>query len=139
MPFTNYLDQKITQLLFSNTTYTIPTTWYIALSTTTPVQGASPNFTEPGTGAYARVAVTNNTTNWGSITSEPTSGYTQQNNTAITFPTATGSWGTITYFGIYDASTAGNLVGFGALTTSQTISTGVQASFAIGALTITNN
>jgi hypothetical protein len=61
-----------------------------------------------------------------------------QNNIAITFPTATGSWGTVTYFGIYDASTAGNLVGYGALTSSQTISSGAP-SFAVGALTVTNN
>ena len=64
MPFTNYLDQRITQLLFSNTAYTIPATWYIALSTTTPSQGATPNFTEPSGNGYARVAVTNNTWGW---------------------------------------------------------------------------
>jgi hypothetical protein len=139
MPFTNYLDQKITQLLWSNTTYPVPGTWYVALSSTTPTQGASPNFTEPTVGAYARVAVANNATNWSAISSEPSAGYTVQNNTAVSFPAATANWGTMTYFGIYDAATAGNLVGYGALTASQTITTGVTASFAVGALTITNN
>jgi len=139
LPFTNYLDQQLTRLLFSNTTYTIPATWYFALSTTTPVQGASPNFTEPSGNGYARVAVTNNTTNFTPIASPPASGYTMQNNQPVTFPSATGSWGTITYFGLYDASTSGNLVGFGALTSSQAISAGITPSFAVGALTITNN
>jgi len=139
MPYTNYLDTAIQKLLFSNTTYTIPATWYIALSTTTPVQGASPNFTEPSGNAYARVAVTNNTTNFVPVASPPATGYTMQNNTAVTFPTATGSWGTVTYFGLYDASTSGNLCGIGALTASQAITTGITPSFAVGQLTITNN
>ena len=139
MPFTNYLDQKITQLLFSNTAYSIPATWYVALSTTTPVQGASPNFTEPSGNGYARVAVTNNSTNWTAIASPPATGYTVQNNQPVTFPAATGSWGTVTYFGIYDAASSGNLVGFGALTSSQAITSGITPSFAVGTLTITNN
>jgi len=139
VPFTNYLDQKITQLLFSNTAYTVPATWYVALSTTTPVQGASPNFTEPSGNGYARVAVTNNSTNWTAIASPPATGYTVQNNQPVTFPAATGSWGTVTYFGIYDAASSGNLVGFGALTSSQAITSGITPSFAVGTLTITNN
>ena len=140
MPFTNYLDQRITQLLFSNTAYTIPGTWYVALSTTTPAQGAAPNFTEPSGSGYARVAVTNNATNWTAIASPPATGYTVQNNQPVPIPTATGSgWGTITYFGIYDAASAGNLVGFGALSASQAISAGITPSFAVGTLTINNN
>src|SRR6516225_9892091 len=139
MPFTNYLDQRITQLLFSNTAYTIPATWYIALSTTTPSQGATPNFTEPSGNGYSRVSVTNNTSNWTAVASPPANGYTVQNNTIITFPTATGSWGTVTYFGIYDATTAGNLIGFGLLTSAQSITTGIAASFAVAQLTVTNN
>src|SRR5215469_9546417 len=139
MPFTNYLDQQLTRLLFSNTAYTIPGTWYIALSTTTPVQGAAPNFTEPSGNGYARVAFTNNSTNWAAVASPPANGYTMQNNQPVTFPAATGSWGTVTYFGIYDASTSGNLVGFGALTSSQAITSGITPAFAVGTITITNN
>src|SRR5215467_1853133 len=134
VPFTNYLDQALTKLLFSNTAYTIPATWYVALSTTTPTQGASPNFTEPSGNAYARVAVTNNSTNWQPISSQPASGYTMQNNTIVTFATATGTWGTVTYFGVFDASSGGNLCGYGLLTASQAITTGIAPSFAVGAL-----
>lgn len=35
---------------------------------------------------------------------------TVQNNSIITFPTPTGSWGTVVAFGLYDASTSGNLL-----------------------------
>lgn len=138
MPLTNYADQKLVQLLFGDTAYTIPTTLYVGLSTTTPTQ-AGTNFTEPSGGAYARVAVTNNTTNWVAATSQPATGYEQANGTTITFPTATASWGTVTYFGIFDASTSGNLIAFGALTTSQTIASSDTASFAVQSLTIEIN
>ena len=139
MPYTNYLDQQIQRLLFSNTAYSIPATWYVGLSTTTPSQGASPNFTEPSGNAYARVAVTNNGTNWTALGSPPATGFTMQNGTVITFASATGSWGTVTHFGIFDALTAGNLVGFGQLAAPQSVAAGVAPSFAIGALTVSNN
>lgn len=138
MPFTNYLDQKLVELIFSDTAYTIPATLYVALSTTTPTQ-AGASFTEPSGNAYARVAVTNNSTNFVAAASQPATGYEMENGTVITFPAATGSWGTVTYFGIFDAATAGNLLAYGALTTSQTISSGDTASFAVDALTITLN
>ncbi len=142
MPYTDYLDGALNQMVFGDTAYTVPADLYIALSTTTPVQAkgtATPywNFTEPSGSAYARVTVANNTTNWVAAASQPATGQEQDNGTAITFPTATGSWGTVTYFGIFDAATAGNLLAFGALTTSQTISSGDTASFAAAALTIT--
>jgi hypothetical protein len=137
VPLTNYGDQSLIQNLFGKTVYTFPSTLYVALSTTTPAQPTgSLNFTEPSGNGYARVAVTNNTTNWVEVSSPPTDGYEQANGTAITFPTATGSWGTVTYFGVYDAATSGNCIGFGALTTSQTISLGGTPSFAIQAMTI---
>jgi hypothetical protein len=61
------------------------------------------------------------------------------NTAIITFPTATGSWGTITHFGLWDAVTAGNNRGSGALTTAKAVNNGDTARFAIGALTITVN
>jgi hypothetical protein len=69
--------------------------------------------TAPG---YARVAVTNNTTNWVAPGTTPAFGGAMDNGTAVTFPTSTGSWGTVTEFGVYDAIGGGNLLGFGSLT-----------------------
>ena len=61
------------------------------------------------------------------------------NNAILTYPTATGSWGTITHFSVSSAVTAGNFYGAGALTTPKAVNSGDTARFAIGALTITVN
>lgn len=65
------------------------------------------------------------------------------NKTAITFGTPTGSWGTVTYFGIFTHSsgkTATYLIGFGELTTSKAIGDGdTPPSFAAKALKVKNN
>ncbi len=127
--FTDYLENKMLGHLFG-TAYTAPTTVYMALSTTTPTD-AGGNVTEPSGNGYARVAIGNNSTNWNAA-----SGGTVTNKTAITFPEATGSWGTVTHFVLYDAATAGNALIWGALTASKAIGTGDTASFAAGALSI---
>ncbi len=127
--FTDYLENKMLGHLFG-TAYTAPTTVYMALSTTTPTD-AGGNVTEPSGNSYARVAIGNNSTNWNAA-----SGGTVTNKTAITFPEATGSWGTVTHFVLYDAATAGNALIWGALTASKAIGTGDTASFAAGALSI---
>ena len=137
MPLTNYTQAKILGLLLQDVSYGPLADVYVALSTTTPAE-AGTGFTEPSGNAYARVTVAANTTNFPAPT-EGASGSTISNGTAITFPQATGSWGTVTYVGLYDAATAGNLLAYGALTTSQTISSGGQLSFAIGEMALTLN
>lgn len=148
MPFTNTWDKKLVRTIFGKVTASVPTTVYVALSTTTPTQKRSAgtttwNFTEPSGGSYARVAVSNTTSKWVATTTEPTAGYIIVNHTAITFAAPTGSWGTVTDFGIYTHSsghTATYLIAFGALTTSKAIGTGDTApSFAAKALKIKNN
>lgn len=85
--------------------YTRPTTLYAALSTTT-ITGAG-SLTEPSGGAYARVAVTNNVTNFPAAASGAKS-CTQ----AIQFPTATANWGNVIGVAFFDAPTAGNLIAY---------------------------
>jgi len=106
---------------------------YYALSTSTPSADGT-GFTEPAGGSYARVA--NNPTRFpGTATgSAPAS---LANDLTITWPEATGSWGTITYWGLYDASTSGNLLNFGALDSSQAVGSGDQIKFGVGDLTVT--
>lgn len=90
---------------------------------------------EPSTGAYGRVSVTNNTTNFPAPTGDnPASG---SNGTAITFPTTTASWGAIAAFFLNTASSAGTYHAWGCLSSLATgpQSTGVTPSFASGALT----
>lgn len=132
MPFVDAYKKKLLDAVYGNTAVGPPATIYIGLSTTTPTN-AGGNITEPATGAYARANPgLNNTTQWpGATTANPS---VKSNGVAITFPQATGNWGTVTHWVAYDASTAGNPIDWAALTTSQAINTGTTASFAIGQL-----
>jgi hypothetical protein len=129
--FTDYLENELLDHVWGGADYSRPATLYVALSTTTIADDGT-NQTEPSGGSYARVAVTNNSTNWPAA-----SGGAKANGTAITFPTATAGWGTIVDFSIMDDPTAGNMLAYGTLTTSKTIDSGDTASFAIGDLDIT--
>lgn len=131
--FADYLENKLLDHVFNATTFTSPATLYFGLWTSA-LSDASTGSTagEVSGGSYARVAVTANTTNFPAA-----SGGAIANGTAITFPQATAGWGTVTYFGILSAASAGNLLGWADLTTSKTISTGDTAQFAIGDVAIT--
>lgn len=130
--FTDYLENELLDHVWGGADYARPATLYVALSTTTIADDGT-NMTEPAVGSYARVAVTNNATNWPAA-----SGGAKANGTAITFPTATAGWGTILDFAIMDHITATtNMLAYGTLTTSKTIDSGDTASFAIGDLDIT--
>ena len=134
MPLTAYIEKKILDNVFSQVAMPAIATLYVGLSTTTPA-GDGTGVTEPSGNAYARVAVTNNATNFPAATG--TTNGSKANGTTITFPTATGAWGTVTYVVFYDAAAAGNLVAFGALTTSKAISNLDTASFNASDFTIT--
>lgn len=125
---------NILDLAFSKATNGFPATMYIGLSSTTPTNTGT-NVTEPSGGGYARVAVTNNATNWPAASAR-----SKANGTAITFPAATADWVAgvnLTHWVIYDASTAGTFVAWGAITTPAPVLNGTQPSFAVGAITIT--
>jgi hypothetical protein len=117
---------------FGGVALSVPGTWYCALSTTTPAE-AGTGFTEPSSGGYARVAVTNNLTNFPGA-----SGGSKTNGVAITFPESTLSWGTITHIGFYNQSTTGTLYFFEALPVSKAVAANTTVYFSIGSLTISN-
>lgn len=99
-----------------------PATWYLGLSTTVPNDDGS-GFTEPVGGSYARVTVTNNATNFPAATT--VSGVTTQTNgTKFTFPTPTGTWGSIVYAGFYTSTTGGTVQYTFALDTAITVKNG---------------
>ena len=140
---TDFLENKLIDAIFRNTAYTMPTVLAVALFTAASACDASTVTEVTNANAYARVALNPSVSNWantqnsGTAVSSGTSG-TTSNSTTVTFPTATGSWGTINYFGIYDSATygAGNLLFCAAVTTPQTINTGATPSFSAGSLTI---
>lgn len=91
----------------------------------------------PGTN-YSRVAVTNNATQWPAATGTTVAAKT--NGAPIVFPTAgTGGWGTVNQFAITDNSSSGNILYWSDLTTAKAIAQNDTASFAIGALSITED
>jgi hypothetical protein len=110
MSFSNYLENKLLLHTFGATAYTAPTTLYLAIHTTNPAEDNTG--TEVSGSAYARQSVAFTVTT-----------STASNTAAVEFPTATGSWGTLTHVGVYDALTSGNLLAYAALTTSKIIST----------------
>jgi len=59
------------------------------------------------------------------------------NSAAVEFNAATGSWGTVSHFGLFDALSGGNLLIHGALTASKVISSGDILKIAIGDMDIT--
>jgi hypothetical protein len=137
--FTNYLENKLADHLFRATAYT-PGTMYVGLFTAAPSDTGGG--TEVSGGSYARVSVTKADASWngthGTTTGNSSgTGGTVSNAASITFPTPTANWGTVTHFGLFDASTSGNLLVWAALTASKTVNNGDPAPmFQAGALTI---
>lgn len=131
MPFATYLSNKLLDHATGKTSFTMPTN-YLGLSSTTPTTSGT-NVTEPSTGGYARVATTGaswNAASAGAVT----------NSATLTFPTASADWvsgSNLTYGVAYDASTAGNLLYFGALTTAKPVLNGDTVSIAPGGVSIT--
>jgi len=108
----DYLENEILDHILATGSYTAPAAVYVGLSTASFADDNSG--TELSGSGYARVAAT-----FGAAASG-----TASNSAAIEFPAATGSWGTVSHFGIFDASTAGNLLIHGAFTASKTIASG---------------
>lgn len=118
-----------------STTYS-PSSWWVGLSTTTPNDDGT-NFTEPVGGSYAREEVLNNSTNWPAATT--TDGITTKSNgVAITFTDPTGSWGTLTHYGLFTASSGGTPQFTNPLDNAVTVQSGnTPVEFAIGAIAMT--
>ncbi len=126
----NYRINKILDHLYGKTTYTAEATTYFALMTAAPT--ASGGGTEVSGGSYARVAFTNNTSNWPAA-----SGQVKQNGNVVDWGTATANWGTIVGIAEYDASSGGNLLSYAPLTTSRAVNNGESFSGPVGAGTYT--
>lgn len=129
----DYFEDQVLGKLFGNQTLTVPGTYYIGLWTATLSDSSTGSTAgEPSGGSYARVAVTNNGSNWDAVSGGATS-----NTNLIAFPMATASWGTVTYVGICDASTAGNMIAYAQLNSSVTVSQYDTVLFQPGDLDIT--
>ena len=111
MSFSNTYETHVLNYVFTTTSVTRPTAWYLALFTTNPAEDGTG--TEVTGGGYVRQSAT-----------FTVSGNTASNSGAIEFPTATAGYGTVSHVGIYTASTGGDLIAYAELSTSKTIDTG---------------
>lgn len=133
----NYLELKLLNWMKGTAFATAPTTVYVALFTTAPTLDDGTSAVEVSGSNYGRAAITTST-GWSAITGGTSSPATMSNAATVTFATPSGSWGTILAIGIYDAITTGNLLYWNTIS-SQAIASGVIASFAAGALVLTDD
>lgn len=125
MPKSTYLDNSFINVALRATPFTPPVAIYVALYTVAP--GVGGGGTEVAGGAYARQTVT---------FTAPSSG-TSSNTVDILFPIASADWGTIVAFALLDASSGGNLLYFGNLSTPRSVLTNDQVRFPTGQLIVT--
>jgi len=124
---TNYLEAKLLDHALGTASFTAPAAVYVGLFT--DASGSAPDTgptSEVSGGAYLRQTATFGAASGGSAsTSLP-----------ITFPTATANWGTITYIGIFDLVSGGNMLFYGEVTTAKVIETDDTFQISAGNLTV---
>lgn len=121
----DYLENKVLDHILGTTSYTMPTDVYLALYTTTPTDSTSG--TEVSGGSYERKLITFGASSSGAAT----------NNTNVDFtlmPTCT-----VTGVAICDAQTSGNILIYGALTSSKAVTSGDTLRISSGDLSISIN
>ena len=123
--FSDYLENKIIDHVLGTASFTMPADRYIALFTVAPTDAGGG--TEVSGGSYARVAANS----WNAA-----AGGSSTNNGALTFPAATAGWGTVVAYGVFDASSGGNLLFYSTLSVNRTVNNGDTVSFANGAVTV---
>jgi len=112
--FSDYLETKLLDHTFRNVAYTSPSAVYLALFTSAPTDAGGG--TELSGNAYARQAIT--------MATSGTSPTLCTNSSAVEFPTATASWGTIVAVGVFDASSSGNLLAWADLASNRSVGSG---------------
>lgn len=130
MPKSRYLADKVNDKVLGATDFTAPATVYFALFTVmpTPTGGG----TEATGGTYARVAKTNNGTNF-----PVSSGGVKTNGTDIDWGTLSVDLGTIVGAAMFDASVGGNMLYFDEFSTPQPIYAGNSFKIPAGSMVLT--
>lgn len=136
MPATLYAINASLAKDFGATNYTPPATYYVGLSTVaisaSTTSGSSA--AEPGGGAYARVAYTNNAAGW----TTPIGGSCVSTG-SFAFPQSSTAWGTIVSVFLADAATigTGTIWFYHNLTPSVPVVANTVLTFAAGTLSAT--
>lgn len=133
MSFSNSTEEDVLQQVFIGTAlpWNGNTNLWIALYTASPAEAGSATTNEATYGGYARAVLTR-------ATDFTVSGNSVSNANLEQFDACTSGSNTITHAAIVDsASGAGNVIVYAALSSSISVSTGVQPQFAAGALSFT--
>ena len=123
---TDTFENLVLNWLLTSSSVTRPSAWYVGLYASGNQPSDSASGTELSGNAYARQSVAFSVTN-----------NVASNSATLTFPTATASWGTITFAGIFDASSGGNLIAYAQLGASKTIDTNDILQISASSLTLT--
>jgi hypothetical protein len=118
------LELKVLDHFLGTASTSAPSNVYLALHTANPTDAGSG--AEVSGNGYSRQVITFASASSGSAAS----------NSVEEFTASGGAFGTVTHFGIWDASSSGNLLYYGALSASKTIADGDTLRFASGAITI---
>ena len=131
----NYLENKVLDHVLTATSYSAPSTRYLALFNNT--SGSAAANLEAGT-LTDEVSTSGTAYSRKAVTFAAASGGSSATNATVTFDAATASWGTITHVAVMDGGTAGsgNVLFYGAVTTSKTIDSGDTFQVTSGNLTI---
>lgn len=124
--FSNYAENLVLDWIFTTGSATRPTTWYVGLHTADPTEAGSTG--ELSGNGYARQSVT---------FAAASSGATSNSGTLTFGPNTSSNWGTVSHISVWDASTAGNCLAYGALSSSVAISVGDSLVISAGNLDIT--
>ena len=127
MAKSNYLENKVIDHFLGTSSTSAPSNVYMGLFTSNPTDANSGTELTIGSNGYTRKVIAFSAASSGSAT----------NSSAETFTASGGNWGTITHFGIFDASSSGNLLYHGALTDDKVIEDGDSLVVAASAITIT--
>jgi len=128
MAATNYARNKILDYNFGSVAYSVPPSFFLGLSTTTINAGGS-TATEPVGSSYSRVEIANDKSNWAYASSG-----CLLNSTSVSFIEASGSWGTVTYAGLWDAPTSGSIWFYQALPTAKIVQANTVVTFSASSI-----
>lgn len=110
----DYLEVALLNATLNGTAFTAVNNPYVSLHTANP--GDDGTGAEVTGGSYARTTAS-------FATASGTSGLVATD-ADVTFPTATATWGTVGWIGLWDAASGGNMLYYTALDTSKTIDSG---------------
>jgi len=122
----DYLEVALLNATLNGVAFTAVNDPYVSLHTADPTDAGTG--TEVSGGSYARTAAS-------FATASGTSGLVATN-ADVTFPTATATWGTVGWIGLWDAASSGNMLYHTALDTAKTIDSGDIFKITTGNLTV---